>query len=44
MRRERPEDKIQRGVIAHLHARGVPNIFFFHVPSSRKAPARASAS
>jgi len=33
MRRARPEDKIQRGVIAHLHARGVPNIFFFHVPN-----------
>jgi hypothetical protein len=36
MRRERPEDKIQRGVIAHLHARGVPNIFFFHVPNGGK--------
>jgi hypothetical protein len=33
MRRARPEDKIQRGVIQHLHARGVPNIFFFHVPN-----------
>lgn len=33
MRRGRPEDKIQRGVIAHLHARGVPNIYFFHVPN-----------
>jgi len=33
MRRQRPEDKLQRGVIAHLHARGVPNIFFFHVPN-----------
>jgi hypothetical protein len=36
MRRERPEDKIQSGVIAHLHARGVPNIFFFHVPNGGK--------
>jgi hypothetical protein len=36
MRRERAEDKIQRGVIAHLRARGVPNIFFFHVPNGGK--------
>ncbi|HEV7432806.1 MAG TPA: VRR-NUC domain-containing protein, partial [Steroidobacteraceae bacterium] len=33
VKRERPEDKLQRGVIQHLHARGVPNSYFFHVPN-----------
>ena len=32
MRHARPEDVVQRSVIAHLKARGVANLLWFHVP------------
>lgn len=35
-RSARPEDAIQRTVFAHLHQRGVPGVFAFHVPNGGK--------
>lgn len=35
-RRNRPEDQIQRAVLAHLRARGAPGLFAFHVPNGGK--------
>jgi hypothetical protein len=35
-RRHRPEDQIQRSVIAHLRARGVPGLVWTHVPNGGK--------
>lgn len=32
----RPEEQIQRAVVQHLHARGVPGLVFFHVPNGGK--------
>ena len=32
-RRRRPEQEIQRAVIQHLHARGIPNSFAYAVPN-----------
>lgn len=32
-RRANPETAIQRAVVQHLHARGVPGLVFFHVPN-----------
>lgn len=32
-RRKNPESQIQRAVVQHLHARGVPGLVFFHVPN-----------
>jgi hypothetical protein len=29
----RPEQQIHRAIVAHLKARGAPNLFWFHVPS-----------
>jgi hypothetical protein len=37
-RRQQPEAAIQRAVIAHLHARAVPNCFWFHTPLGGKRP------
>jgi hypothetical protein len=33
MRRRQPEAEIQKALIAHLRARGVPNLFYMHVPN-----------
>lgn len=33
MSRNNPEQKIQRAVVQHLHARGVSGLVFFHVPN-----------
>jgi hypothetical protein len=33
MRRRRPEDAIQRNVLAHIRARGVPRLVAIHVPN-----------
>lgn len=33
VRRRQPEAQIQRAVLQHIKARGVPNLFAFHVPS-----------
>jgi hypothetical protein len=30
---KRPEQEIQKAVLAHLKVRGVPSILYFHVPS-----------
>jgi hypothetical protein len=30
---QRPEQQIQKAVLAHLKTRGVPSILYFHVPS-----------
>lgn len=32
----RPEDAIQRAVVQHLRARGMPGLVFFHVPNGGK--------
>lgn len=32
-RRKNPEAQIQRAVVQHLHARGMPGLVFFHVPN-----------
>ena len=33
MARRRPEDQIQRAVVAHLKARAVPGLFWFSIPN-----------
>lgn len=42
-RRKNPEAQIQRAVVQHLHARGMPGLVFFHVPNGgRRSPIEAS--
>jgi len=33
MRRARPEQRLQRSVLAHLGRRGVPGLWFCHIPN-----------
>lgn len=40
---KRPEQDIQKTVVAHLKARGVPGIVFFHVPNGARMPGRRGA-
>ena len=35
-RRERHEDRLQAAVVAHLAARGVPGLLYWHTPNSSK--------
>lgn len=36
MARQHPEDDIQKAVVSHLRARGVPGLVFWHTPNSSK--------
>lgn len=36
MARRHPEDDIQKAVVSHLQARGVPGLVFWHTPNSSK--------
>lgn len=43
IRRARPEDDLQRNLIAHLKTRGAPGLVFFHVPQGNKLGGKRSA-
>lgn len=36
MKRSQPEDTLQRTVVSHIQARGVPGLVFWHTPNSSK--------
>ncbi len=42
--RRRPEQQIQRAVVAHLRLRAKPGVLWFHVPNSRKQSPRRGAA
>lgn len=39
-----PEDQIQRTVVQHLNARGVPGLVFWHTPNSSKLGGKRTSS
>lgn len=43
MKRQRPEQAIQRAVVGHLRARARPGVVWFHVPNERKQSPRQGA-
>ncbi len=44
VKRQRPEQQIQRAVVAHLRLRAKPDVLWWHTPNARKQSLRQGAA